>query len=45
MMYVNRRYMGDHHQSLKVVTNGERMIGVVFSKAGSVRWVSSKMLS
>ena len=45
MIYVNRRYIGDHHQSLRVVMNGERMIRVVLSKAGRVRCVSSKMLS
>ena len=44
MIYVKKRYIGDHHQSIRVVINGERMIIVVFSKAGIVRCVSSKML-
>lgn len=45
MMYVNNRCIGDQYQSHKVVRRGERMISVVFSKAGRVRCVNSKMLS
>ena len=45
IMYVKSRCIGDQYQSIKVVTKGERMIRVVFSKAGSVRCVSSKILS
>lgn len=42
--YVKRRYIGDQYQSIRVVMKGERMMRVVFSKAGRVRCVSSKML-
>lgn len=45
MMYVKSKCIGDQYQSHKVVMKGERMIIVVFSKAGRVRCVSSKMLS
>lgn len=44
-MYVKIRCIGDQYQSHRVVIKGERMIKVVFSKAGRVRCVSSKMLS
>ena len=37
--------MGDQYQSINVVTKGERMIRVVFSRAESVRCVSSNILS
>ena len=45
IMYVKSRCIGDQYQSHRVVMKGERMIRVVFSKAGRVRCVSSKMLS
>lgn len=45
MMSVEKKCIGDQYQSHKAVMKGGRMIIVVFSKAGRVRCVSSKMLS
>ena len=45
MRYVNIRCIGDQYQSHRVVIKGERMIRVVFNKAGRVRCVNSKILS